>query len=183
MSRTTSAGVWATAGHIETFRGTHMKLYRTASVAVLFATSTACALGALTSPASASVTTFRERISFDPTGMVFSCQSADLTVTGGIVTESLEGVQDAQGTTHLTYTIVPHDATLTDGTNTYRLSGSSPSAATIGPDGAVVVTDPTHFVIRDSSGGVYRVVQVVAHLSPNGHSFVFDRGSCETPSD
>ena len=159
-----------------------MKLYRKASAAALFTASIACALGALTGPASASATTFKERVSFDPTGAVFSCESADLTVTGGIVTESLESVQDAQGTTHLTYTIVPHDATLTDGTNTYTLSGSAPLAATIGPDGEfVVVTDPTHFVIRNSSGGVYAMVQVVEHFSPDGHSFVFDRGSCEAP--
>ena len=143
-----------------------------------------CTLGALTSPAGASAATFKERVSFDPTGLVFSCQPTDLTVTGGIVTETLEGVQDAQGTTHLTYTIVPHDATLTDGTNTYTLSGSAPLAATIGPDGEfVVVTDPTHFVIRNSSGGMYAMVQVIEHLSPNGYGLAFDRGSCQTPSD
>jgi hypothetical protein len=93
-------------------------------------------------------------------------------------------MQDAQGTTHLTYTIGPHDATLTEGTNTYTLSGSAPLAATIGPDGEfVVVTDPTHFVIRNSSGGMHAMVQVIEHLSPNGYGLVFDRGSCQTPSD
>jgi hypothetical protein len=75
--------------------------------------------------------------------------------------------------------------TLTDGTNTYTLSGASWFGATsTDPEGVpAVATETDHFVIRNASGGVYAKVQVVMHQSPNGDFFVFDGGSCEAPAD
>jgi len=46
-----------------------------------------------------------------------------------------------------------------------------------------VSTETDHFVIRNTTGGVYAKVQVVMHFSPNGNYFAFDRGSCEAPAD
>jgi hypothetical protein len=149
------------------------------------ATAATVALVGLAGPAYASAVTFKQHDSFDPTGSVFSCSPTDLTVTGGTVRESFEGVQDANGVTHFTGTIVPHDVTLTDGTNTYTLSGATWFGATATDPDAMptVATETDHFVIRNASGGVFAKVQVVMHVSPNGDSFVFDRGACEAPQD
>jgi len=152
------------------------------------ATAAAAALIGIAGPAHASATTFKQHDSFNPTGQVFDCSPTDLTVTGGTVTEMFEGAQDANGVFHFTGTIVPHDVTLTDGTSTYTLSGASWFGATAtqtdDPEGMPTVsTETDHFVIRNASGGVYAKVQLVMHLSPNGDSFVFDRGQCEEPQD
>jgi len=159
--------------------------FRPLAVAVPAVALSALAAVSLAGPASASATTFKQHDSFDPTGSVFACSPTDLVVTGGVVNESFEGVQDANGVTHFTGTIVPKGATLTDGTNTYTLSGASWFGATAAdPDAApTVATETDHFVIRSASGGVYAKVQVVMHQSPNGNFFVFDRGSCEAPQD
>jgi hypothetical protein len=163
-----------------------MKLYRRGTAVALFAASAACSVGALAGPANAAAQTFKQHDSFDPTGAVFACQPTDLTVTGGMIDESFEGVQDAQGVFHFTGTLVAHDVTLTNGATTYTLSGSDWFGATsTDPDGDsyIVGTDTSHFVIRNADGGVYAKVQVVEHSSPNGDYFVFDRGACETPPE
>jgi hypothetical protein len=143
------------------------------------------ALIGIAGPAQASAIAFHEHDSFDATGAVFVCSPTNLTVTSGTVDEKFAGVQDANGVTHFTGTIVPHDVTLTDGTNTYTLSGASWFGATASSPDAMptVATETDHFVIRYASGGVYAKVQVVMHLSPNGKSFDFDRGQCEEPAD
>ena len=164
-----------------------MSLRSLAAATAAVATLSAAALAGLAGPASASATTFKQHDSFDPTGSVFSCSPTDLTVTGGVVNETFEGVQDANGDVHFTGTIVPHRVTLTDGTNTYTLSGATwfgNTASGSDLDGPpMVATETDHFVIRTTSGGVYAKVQVIMHLSPNGDSFAFDRGSCEAPVD
>jgi len=145
----------------------------------------AIALVGLAGPAQASAMTFHEHDTFDPTGQVFTCNPTDLTITGGTVDEYFAGVQQPDGVTHFTGTIVPHNVTLTDGTNTFTLSGAAWFGGTASsPDGIPTVsTETDHFVIHNPDGGVYAMVQVVMHLSPNGHSFVFDGGQCEAPSD
>jgi hypothetical protein len=160
-----------------------MMRFRKATASALLTATMACSIGALAAPATASATAFQERDSFDPTGQVFTCQPTDLTVTSGLVIESLEGVQDPRGVLHLTGTTRVQDVTLTDGTNTYALSGAASFASTLNPDSGelVDVTDTTHFVIRNPSGSVYAMVQIVVHFSPDGHSFTLDRGACETP--
>lgn len=155
---------------------------RTLAAAVPLAVITATALAG---SADASATTFRAHDSFDPTGEVFACSPTDLTVTGGRVDEVFAGVQDANGVFHFTGTIVPHDVTLTDGTNDYTLSGAS-WFGDKGPDPEgepTVATETDHFVIRDADGGVYAKVQITMHYSSAHHSFVLDTGQCEQPED
>jgi hypothetical protein len=149
------------------------------------AAAASVALIGLAGPAQASAMTFHEHDSFDPTGQVFTCSPTDLTVTGGTVDEYFAGAQDANGVTHFTGTIVPHDVTLTDGTSTFTLSGASWFGATASsPDAEPTVsTETDHFVIHNADGGVYAMVQVVMHLSPNGNFFDFDGGQCEEPTD
>ena len=145
----------------------------------------AVALIGLAGPAQASAMAFHEHDSLSVVGDVFACSPTDLTVTSGTIDEHFAGVQDANGVFHFTGTIVPHDVTLTDGTNTYTLSGASWFGFTgADPDGMPTVsTETDHFVIHNATGGVYAKVQVVMHLSPNGTSFTFDRGQCEEPAD
>ena len=145
----------------------------------------AVALIGLAGPAQASAMAFHEHDSLSVVGDVFACSPTDLTVTSGTIDEHFAGVQDANGVFHFTGTIVPHDVTLTDGTNTYTLSGASWFGFTgADPEGMPTVsTETDHFVIRGATGGVYAKVQVVMHLSPNGRSFDFDRGQCEEPAD
>ena len=160
-----------------------MQLGRSAAAFALLAGAAAVLVGPLAGSAGAAAQAFRERSSFDPTGDVFACQPTDLTVTGGVVNESFNGVQDAQGVFHFTSTVVPHDVTMTDGVHTYTLSGAQWFGGSgTDPNAPVVATDTDHFVIRDASGGVYAKVQVVSHISPNGTGFSFDLGSCEAPS-
>jgi hypothetical protein len=161
-----------------------MKQYRNGAAIAMSAASAACVMGALAGPASAAAQTFKDHASFNPTGDVFTCQGGDLTITGGTVSQSVEGVLDGQGVSHITGTIVPHNVTMTDGANTYTLSGAQWfGGKAVDPDGnlLIVSTDTEHFVIRDASGGLYAKVQIVEHLSPNGTSFTFDRGACEAP--
>jgi len=123
---------------------------------------------------------------FNPTGDVFSCQGGGLTVTGGTISQTIEGVVDGQGINHITGSLVPHNVTLTDGTNSYTITGADWfGGKALDPDGnlLIVSTDTEHFVIRSASGGVYAKVQIVEHHSPNGKSFTFDRGACETAQD
>ena len=145
----------------------------------------AVALIGLAGPAQASAMAFHEHDSLSVVGDVFVCSPTNLTVTSGTIDEHFAGVQDATGVFHFTGTIVPHDVTLTDGTNSYTLSGASWFGFTgADPDGMPTVsTETDHFVIRGATGGVYAKVQVVMHLSPNGNSFDFDRGQCEEPAD
>jgi hypothetical protein len=159
-----------------------MTTFRTTMTRIAALAGAVACLGAFANPAHAAAETFHEHDSFDPTGSVFTCSPTDLTVTGGIVRESLEGSVDARGIGHFTGTVVPQNVTLTDGTNTYHLSGASRFGAT-GTDTPTVSTSTDHFVIRTASGGVYAKVSVVEHISPNGSSFVKDTGTCEAPAD
>jgi hypothetical protein len=145
----------------------------------------AVALIGLAGPAQASAIAFRQHDSVGVKGDVFACSPTNLTVTSGSIDEMFAGVQDANGVTHFTGTIVPHDVTLTDGTNAYTLSGASWFGATApGPDAEPTVsTETDHFVILGATGGVYAKVQVVMHFSPNGNFFDFDGGQCEAPTD
>jgi hypothetical protein len=163
-----------------------MNRYRKGAAVALFAASTAFVMGVLASPATAAAQTFKQHETEDVTGAVFTCAGGDLTVTAGTISVSVEGVLDEQGVFHITGTIVPHGVTLTDGTNTYTLSGAEWfGGKTLDPDSDAFIefTDTDHFVIRSSSGGVYAKVQFVTHVSPNGTSFAFARGTCQTPED
>jgi hypothetical protein len=164
-----------------------MRTNRKIGIVALGTASATCAIIALASPASAAATTFKDHETGIPvTGEVFHCTPVDLTITGGTIDSYINGVQDAQGVFHITGTIVPHDVTLTDGTNAYYVSGAAWFGLTgADPDNGVitVTTDTEHFVIRNVSGGVYAKVQFVEHLSPNGNYFQLDTGACESPED
>jgi hypothetical protein len=163
-----------------------MKFTRTVTSLGTLAAATACAAIAIAAPAEASAQTFKDHETFSPVGDVFTCTGGNLTVTGGTISQAIEGVMDGQGVFHITGTIVPHGVTLTDGTNSYTITGADWfGGKSLDPDGnlTIVSTDTEHFVIRSASGGLYAKVQLVEHMSPNGNSFSFDRGSCETPND
>ncbi|SRR6266536_5420673 len=164
-----------------------MRNNRKIGVVALGAISAVCAIGALAGPANASATAFKDRETGIPVaGDAFHCTPVDLTITAGTIDSYVNGVVDAQGVTHVTGTIVPHNVTLTDGTNTYYISGAGWFGLTgTDPDNGVITlaTDTEHFVIRNADGRIYAKVQFVEHLSPNGSYFQFDTGACETPQD
>lgn len=122
--------------------------------------------------------------SMDVTGAVFTCGTTNLTITGGVLDSVFHFSVDGQGVFHVTGTDVPHNVTLVDGAgNTYTLSG----AAWFGGKGTdpngqpIVATDTEHFVIRNSTGGVFGTVSVVDHIGSNGQMFSHDFGSCQPP--
>jgi hypothetical protein len=147
----------------------------------------ALAIGLLAATAGASANGQTTHQTFDPTGAVFPCLGGDLTVTGGTVSEVDHFTQDAQGVFHYTGTLTVDGVTLQDaGGNAYTLSGSSWfGGKTTDPEGEdlIVGTDTNHFVIHRADGSAYAKVQLVDHVSPNGDSFTFDRGTCEPPSN
>jgi hypothetical protein len=140
-------------------------------------------------PAGAQTDHFKAHDIIDVAGDVFTCTSGDIIVTGGTITQFIEGTTDAQGIFHITGTIVPHDVTAADGAgNTYTISGAGwfGGKATGDPDQGgqlIVFTDTEHFVLHSADGAVYAKVQSVEHLSPNGKVISFDFGACEPPPD
>jgi len=148
-------------------------------------------LGGLAMPAAAIATPSQPPFTGHETdsavGDVFSCQPGDLTVQTGTITTVFHENADSNGLFHFTGTVVPNGVTLTDAAgNWYTLSGAtwfggmSPDPS--GNSQPIVSTETDHFVIHNASGGVYAKVQVVGHLSPNGHTFFLDNGLCETPA-
>ncbi len=164
-----------------------MRVQREIGISMLGAVAAASAIGVFAGPAGAAAMTFRDHETAVPvTGEVFHCASGDLTISSGTVDNFVNGVQDARGIQHVTGTIVPHDVTLTDGTNDYSISGAAwfgITAADPESGDITVETDTEFFVIRNADGGVYAKVQYVEHLAPNGHLVTLDAGACETPQD
>lgn len=162
-----------------------MRLTKVAGLLATTAVSSGCVFGVLAGPANAAAQTFKDHETIPAVGDVFTCQGGDLTVTSGYITQAIEGSVDGHGVYHVTGTIVPHDVTLTDGTNTYTISGASWfGSSSTSPDGMpTVATETDHFVIHNADGGVYATVQLVEHISPNGTMIDFDLGQCEQPQD
>jgi glutamate dehydrogenase/leucine dehydrogenase len=140
-------------------------------------------------PAGAQTDHFKVHESIDVAGDVFTCASGDITVTGGMISQFVEGTVDAQGIFHITGTIVPHHVTAQDAAgNTYTISGAGwfGLKATGDPENGgmpIVATDTEHFVVHSADGAVYAKVQSVEHLSPNGKVISFDFGACQPPPD
>jgi hypothetical protein len=139
----------------------------------------------LASPALAASGQQTDRGSFDPTGAVFTCVQGDITVTGGTVNEVSHYAQDGRGVFHFTSTITIRGVTATDANgNQYFITGASSfSGMARSENELLLVTDTSHFVIHNASGGVYGKVQLVDHFSLNGRSFTIDIGGCEAPQD
>jgi hypothetical protein len=137
-----------------------------------------------TAPARSAATTAHEHVTFPAAGSVFTCSGGDLTATAGTVDEVIQTAVDAQAVVHVTGTITTHGVTLQDAAGSaYTLSGASWFGLKLADEQVVVITDTTHFVIHNATGGVYGKVQSVEHLSPNGKGFSFDFGTCEAPAD
>jgi hypothetical protein len=139
----------------------------------------------LASPALAASGQQTDRGSFDPTGAVFTCGQGDITVTGGTVNEVSHFVQDGRGVFHYTSTITIRGVTATDASgNQYFITGASSfSGMALSENQILLVTDSSHFVIHNASGGVYGKVQLVDHFSLDGRSFTIDIGGCAAPQD
>lgn len=122
--------------------------------------------------------------SFDPTGAVFSCPSADYTITGGTVHQIMHDSFDGQGGEHVTGTISPTGVTLTDGTTdtVYHLAGATWFGGNFVGD-HWEFTDTGHFNILAPSGGTVGVVGTVEHAGSNGNSFSFTFGPCSAPNN
>ena len=154
---------------------------------VVFGTlATAGVLALAAGPAAAMSVT--EHDSFPAAGSVFACGDTTITAQTGTVSEVFHENSDAAGMFHFTGTITVHGVTLTDEAgNEYTLSGATWFGGKgSDPEGnlpPVVSTETDHFVLHDASGGVYAKVQMVGHVSPNGKSFFFDRGTCTPPTD
>lgn len=158
---------------------------RVSSVAVV----TAATIALLAGPAGATTQHFKDDETMPAAGAVFTCSDGDITVTGGTVTNTIEGTADANGVFHIAGTVTIHDITAEDAAgNDYTITGAARfGSKSVGsdPDDAqyIVAIDATHFVIHSAGGGVYATAQLVEHLSPNGKTLSFDFGQCQPPSD
>jgi hypothetical protein len=141
--------------------------------------------GVLAAPASAAAQPFHDVETQQVTGQVFTCTSGDLTVTSGTITLRLHGLQDGAHIFHLSGVVVPHDVTLTDGRDTYVVSGAEAfggKSTNPGDDFTIQFHEADHFVIRDASGAVFAKVQLVEHWTADHHSFTLNRGACLNPN-
>lgn len=123
---------------------------------------------------------------FDPTGAVFTCPTADYTITGGTVRSVFHDSVAGNGSEHVTGTISPVGVTLTDGTTStaYRLAGASWFGGSFNPvTGRFVSTDTSFFNILGPTGGPVAKVAAVEHMSSGGANFSLTFGPCEAPQD
>ena len=123
---------------------------------------------------------------FDPTGAVFTCPTANFTVLGGIIRSVFHDSLAANGSEHVTGTTSPVGVTLTDGTtNTvYRLAGASWFGGNFNVvNGKYEFSDTEFFNILGPSGGVVARVAGVEHMGSGGSNFSFNFGQCQAPQD
>jgi hypothetical protein len=123
---------------------------------------------------------------FDPTGAVFTCPTANYTVLGGTVRSVFHDGFAANGSEHVTGTIAPTGVTLTDGTTNavYRLSGASWFGGNFNyVNGKYEFSDTEFFNIIAPGGGVVAKVAGVEHMGSGGSNFSFTFGPCQPPQD
>jgi hypothetical protein len=123
---------------------------------------------------------------FDPTGAVFTCPSANYTVLGGVVRSVMHDSFAANGSEHVTGTIAPIGVTLTDGTTSavYRLSGASWFGGNFNVvNGKYEFSDTEFFNIIAPGGDVVAKVAGVEHMGSGGSNFSFTFGQCQPPQD
>jgi hypothetical protein len=157
------------------------------ATAILVALATVAVVLVVALPASAAGNAGTTQVTtFDPTGAVFTCPSANYTVLGGTVRSVFHDSFAANGSEHVTGTISPIGVTLSDGTTDtiYRLSGASWFGGNFSVvNGKYEFTDTEFFNILAPSGGVVAKVAGVEHMGSGGSNFSFTFGQCEAPQD
>jgi hypothetical protein len=139
-------------------------------------------LAAAPAVASNAGTTVHMSIDLVDSGATLSCGATVLTASGGTATLVFHESTDAQGIFHLTGTGTFNRATFQDAAgNTYSVSGANWfGGSAYDPDAnePIAFTSTDKFVIRTATGGVYGMVNVIEHISPNGNYFQVDFGNC-----
>jgi hypothetical protein len=139
-------------------------------------------LAAAPAVASNAGTTVHMSIDLVDASATLSCGATVLTATGGTAAFVFHESTDAQGIFHVTGTGTFNRATLQDAAgNTYSVSGANWfGGSAYDPDAnePIAFTSTDKFVIRTATGGVYGMVNVIEHISPNGRYFEFDFGNC-----
>jgi hypothetical protein len=122
---------------------------------------------------------------FDPTGAVFTCPTANYTVLGGTVRSVFHDSFAANGSEHVTGTIAPVGVTLVDDSgNTYQLAGASWFGGNFNyVNGRYEFSDTEFFNIIAPGGGVVDRVAGVEHMGSGGSNFSFTFGACESPQN
>jgi hypothetical protein len=160
---------------------------RSKAIAVIAALAAAAVALVVALPAGAAGNAGSTQVTtFDPTGAVFTCPTANYTVLGGTVRSVFHDSFGANGSEHVSGTTSPIGVTLTDGTTSavYRLAGASWFGGSFNPaTGQFVSTDTQFFNILGPSGGVVAKVAGVEHMSSGGANFSFNFGQCEPPQD
>ena len=154
--------------------------------AAMLAVLAAVALVAAVSASAAGNAGTTQVTTFDPTGAVFTCPSANYTVLGGIVRSVFHDSIAANGSEHVTGTTSPVGVTLTDGTTStvYRLAGASWFGGNFNSvNGKYEFGDTEFFNIIAPGGGVVAKVAGVEHMGSGGSNFSFNFGQCQPPQD
>jgi len=139
-------------------------------------------LAAAPALASNAGTTVRMSVPLADAGLTVTCGTTVLTGTGGTASLVSHQSTDARGIFHVTGTGTVTQGTLQDTAgNIYSISGAIWfGGSTTNPDAneAIVFTSTDKLVIRTATGGVFGMVNVIEHISPDGKFFSFDFGNC-----
>ena len=139
-------------------------------------------LAAAPALASNAGTTVHMSVPLADAGLTVTCGTTVLTGTGGTASLVFHESTDAQGIFHLTGTGTFNRATFEDAAgNSYSVSGANWfGGSAYDPDAnePIAFTSTDKFVIRTATGGVFGMVNVTEHISPNGTYFEFDFGNC-----
>jgi hypothetical protein len=152
------------------------------AASVIAAAISGALLAAAPAVASNAGTTVHMSIDLVGSGAGLSCGATVLTATGGTAALVFHESTDAQGIFHLTGTGTLNRATFQDAAgNSYSVSGANWfGGSAYDPDAnePIAFTSTDKFVIRTATGGVFGMVNVTEHISPNGTYFQFDFGNC-----
>jgi hypothetical protein len=119
----------------------------------------------------------------DVTGDVIVCGANTYTVTSGTLRIVLHEGFSASGNINFTGTLTPQHIVAEDGAgNVYSLVGAFWFGATANANtGGAQSTFTGKLQIVSNGGGTVDSVNVVMHISPNGHVSSFDFGTCVAP--
>jgi hypothetical protein len=178
-----ASGLWILAASVAALRRSGLPAHA-AGVAAVLAVMGAALVVVLPASAGGNAGS-TQKMTFDPTGAVFTCPGTDYTVLGGELRLTLHDSTAADGSEHVSQTRVPLMVTLSDGTTStiYRLAGANASGGNFHPDGQVEFTDITFFNILAPNHGVVARVAGVEHYNSVSGGFTFTFGACETPQE